>query len=80
MITSDMGFLVESFIPRIYLSNEASGTLNEDRMPSYVPGKLMYQFTQTGPIVLALHILGLGFWMFRVFHCFLIINRPPGSF
>ena len=29
-----------------------------------------------GPIVLALHLLGLGFWMFRVFHCFSIINRP----
>ena len=29
---------------------------------SYVPGKLKHQFTQTGPIVLALHLLGLGFW------------------
>jgi hypothetical protein len=26
--------------------------------------------------LLALHLLGLGFWMFRVFHCFSIINRP----
>ena len=43
---------------------------------SYVPGKLKHQFTQTGPIVLALHLLGLGFWMFRVLHCFSIINRP----
>jgi hypothetical protein len=40
---------------------------------SYVPGKLMYQLTQTGPIVLAFHLLGLGLWMFRVFHCFSII-------
>ena len=43
---------------------------------SYVPGKLMYQFTQTGPMVLALHLLGLDFWMFRVFHYFSIVNRP----
>ena len=43
---------------------------------SYDPRKLKYQFTQTGPIVLALHLLGLGFWMFSVFHCFSIINRP----
>ena len=43
---------------------------------SYVPGKLMYQFTQAGPIVLALLLLGFGFWIFRVFHYFLIINGP----
>ena len=43
---------------------------------SYVPGKLKHQFTQTRPIFLALHLLGLGFWMFRVLHCFSIINRP----
>ena len=28
---------------------------------SYVPRKLKHQFTQTGPIVLVLHLLGLGF-------------------
>ena len=43
---------------------------------SYVPGKLMYQFTQTGAIVLELPHLGLGFWMFRVFPCFSIIKIP----
>ena len=43
---------------------------------SYVPGKLKHQFTQTGSIVLALHLLGLGFWMFKFFRCFSIINRP----
>ena len=31
---------------------------------SYDPGKLMYSLTQTGPTwLLALHLLGLGFWM-----------------
>ena len=42
----------------------------------YVPRKLMYQFIQIGPIVLVFHLLGLGFWMFRVFPCFSIIKRP----
>ena len=43
---------------------------------SYVPEKLKHQFTQTGPIVLVLHLPGLCFWMFGVFHCFSIINMP----
>ena len=43
---------------------------------SYVPGKLKHQFTQTGPIFLVIHLLGLFFWMFRVLHCFSIINMP----
>ena len=43
---------------------------------SYEPKKLMYQFTQTRWTVLVLHLLGLGFWIFIIFHCFLIINRP----
>jgi len=53
-------FIVEIFSPRIDISNEV----------------LCASFTQTGPIVLEFHLLGLGFWMFRVFHYFLIINRP----
>ena len=43
---------------------------------SCVPEKLMYEFTQTGTIVLVLHLLGLDFLMFKVFHCFSIINMP----
>jgi hypothetical protein len=35
---------------------------------SYDPGKLMHQLTQTGPTwLLALHLLGLGFWMYMNF-------------
>ena len=45
-------------------------------MPKLRPGKLKHQFTETGPTVLALHLLGLGFWTFHFFHCFSIINRP----
>ena len=43
---------------------------------SYDPGKLMYQFTPNGAHSLAFHLLGLGFGMLRVFHCFSTINRP----
>ena len=43
---------------------------------NYDPGKLMHQFTQNGAHSLALHLLGLGFWMFRVFHCFSTRYRP----
>jgi hypothetical protein len=63
----------KSCSPRIDLSNEVWNASNEIVCQSYVPGKLMYQLTQTGPIVLAFHLLGLGLWMFRVFHCFSII-------
>ena len=31
---------------------------------------LKLTFTQIGPIFLALHLLGLGFWMFQVLNCF----------
>ena len=43
---------------------------------SYVPRKLKHQFTQKEPIFLVLHLLMLGFWMFRVLHCFSKIIRP----
>jgi hypothetical protein len=69
--------LTQCCSPRIDLSNEVLRTRQTEIVcQSYVPGKLMYQLTQTGPIVLAFHLLGLGLWMFRVFHCFSIINRP----
>ena len=62
--------------PQIDISNDVSYTSNGDRMPKLCPRKLKHQFTQTGPIVLVLHLLWLGFWTFRVLHCFSIINRP----
>ena len=43
---------------------------------SYDPGKLMYQFTQNEAHNVAFHLLGLGFGMGRVLHCFSTINRP----
>jgi len=47
-----------------------------DLMPKIRPQEVDVPIYPNGPTVLALHLLGLGFWMFRVFHCFSIINRP----
>ena len=63
------------FLGQIFLTRNGSFQ-TEIVCQSYVPRKLKHQFTQTGPIVLVLHLLGLWFWMFRVFHCLQIINRP----
>jgi len=63
---SQLFFPFESCSPWIDISNEVLCASNGDRMPNYNPGKLIYQFTQTGPIVLALHLLGIGFWIFRL--------------
>ena len=57
---------IKSCSSRIDIFNEVWCTSNGDRMPKLHPRKLKHQFTKTGPIVLALHLLGLGFWMFRV--------------
>jgi hypothetical protein len=44
---------------------------------SNAPGKLMYQLTTLGPKnLLAFHLLGLGFWMFRVFSLMLYVKIP----
>ena len=67
---------IKSFIPWLDIYNEVLSPSNRDRMPKLRPRKLKHQFTQTGPIVLALHLLQLGFWMFMVFNCFSTINRP----
>ena len=48
---------------------------NGDSSQNYVPGKLKHQFTQTRPIVLAHHLLGLGFGRLEFSIVFSIINR-----
>jgi hypothetical protein len=45
-------------------------------MPKLRPWEVDVPIYPNGPIVLVFHLLGLGLWMFRVFHCFSIINRP----
>ena len=72
----DWSFSLKICSPWIDLSNEVLSASNRACMPKLRPRKLVHQFTQTGPIVLALHFLGLGFWLFRVFHSLSTINRP----
>ena len=63
------------FLRQIFLTRYCACQM-EIVCQSYDPGKFMYQFTQNGAHCLVFHLLGLGFWMFRVFHCFSTINRP----
>ena len=60
---------------QIYLSSEVFCASNRDRMPKLRPREVDVPIYPDGAHSLALHLLGLGFWMFRVFHCFSIINR-----
>ena len=71
---TDVSF--QSGSSRIGLSNELLYTSNRDRMPNLRPREVDVPFYPNGAHSLALHLLGLGFLMFRFFHCFSIINRP----
>jgi hypothetical protein len=53
---------------RLDLSNELLNAPNERLYAKVVPpGKLTHQLTTLGPTnLLVLHLLGLGFWTFRV--------------
>jgi len=72
----DQFFSLKSFIPRIDLSNEVLCVSNGDRMPMLRPREVDVPIYPNGAHSFALHLLGLGFWIFMVFHCFSIINRP----
>jgi hypothetical protein len=45
-------------------------------MPKLRPQEIDVPIYPDGAHILAFHLLGLGFWMFRVLHCFSIIYRP----
>ena len=62
--------------PRINLSNKVLGMSNGNRMPKLQPWEVDVPIYPNGAHSLALHLLRLGFWMFRFFHCFSTINRP----
>jgi hypothetical protein len=49
---------------------------NRDSMPKLGPREIDVPIYPDGAHILAFHLLGLDFWMFRVFHCFSIIYRP----
>jgi hypothetical protein len=73
-----MGFIfyVNSCSPRISLSNNVSCASNKDNMPKLQPREIDVPIYPDEAHILEFHLLGLGFWMFRVFHCFSIIYRP----
>ena len=58
------------------ISNEILCVSNGGRMPKLQPWEVDVPIYPNGAHSLAFHLLGLGFWMFRDFHCFSIINRP----
>ena len=60
---------------RIDLSNELLYASNGDRMPKLRPREIDVPIYPNGAHNLAFHLLGLGFGMWRVFHCFSTINR-----
>jgi len=60
----------------IDLSNELLYASNGDRMPKLRPWEVGVPIYPNEAHSLAFHLLGLGFGMLRVFHCFSIINRP----
>lgn len=64
--------IVISYSPRIDLFIDVSCASNEYSIPKLPIDVLIYPDRAHS---LLFHILGLGFWMFRVFYCFSIINR-----
>jgi hypothetical protein len=49
-------------------------------MQKLLPQKLMYQLTPSGPTrLLALHLLGLGFWIFRVLSFIIYVKNAFGA-
>ena len=72
----DPCFSSQSCSSRIDLSNKILCASNRDRMPKLQPREVDVSIYPNRAYSLAFHLLGLGFWMFRVFHCFSTINRP----
>ena len=64
-------FTISSCNPRIYLSNEVFYASNGDRMPKLRLREVDVPTYPNGAHSLVFHLLGLGFWMFKVFHFFL---------
>jgi len=72
----DRCFPTQRCSARIDLSNELLNASNGDRMPKLRPREIDVPIYPNGAHNLAFHLLGLGFGMLRVFHCFSTINRP----
>ena len=62
--------LFPSCSSRIDISNEILCASNRDRMPKLRPWEVDVPIYPNRAHNLAFHLLRLGFWMFRVLHCF----------
>jgi hypothetical protein len=61
-----MMFIDVICIPQIGLSNDVASASNEDSMPMLGPQEIDVPIYPNEAHILAFHLLGLGFWMFRV--------------
>ena len=59
---------IKSCSPRIDISNDVSCASNRDNMSKLQPQEIDVPIYPDRAHILAFHPLGLGFWMFRVFH------------
>ena len=69
-------YAVSSCSPQIDISNDVSCASNGDIMSKLCAREIDVPIYPNRAHILAFHLLGLGFWMFMVFHCFSIIYRP----
>jgi len=67
---------IQNCSSQIDISNEILSASNGDRMPKLQPREVDVLIYPNRAHSLVFHLLGLGFWMFMVFHCFSTINRP----
>jgi len=72
-------FVVRSCIPWIDISNDVSCASNGDSIPKLRPWEIDIPIYPDGADILAFHLLGLGFWMFRVFSFMLYVKRAFGA-
>jgi len=67
---------LKSCSTQIDISNEVLCVSNRNCMPKLRPWEVEVPIYPNRAHSLAFHLLGLGFWMFRVFHYFSTIDRP----
>jgi hypothetical protein len=69
-----------SCTPWLDLSDEVLNTPNRDRMQKLRPREVDVSTTPSRPTnLLAFHLSGLGFWMFRVFSFMLYVKKAFGA-
>ena len=67
---------IKNGIPQIDLSNEVLCMSNKDRMPKLRPREVDVPIYRNEAHIFGASSPRVRFFMFRVFHCFSIVNRP----